>query len=238
MNQSTINKLLQLNHELYERQAQSFSDTRKEIWEKSVLDFIKMIRPKSNILDLGCGNARLLPQIILSQIPQMRKGSSVNYLGVDTSKTLIKENRKEYPNAKFTVGNGLNLKFNDKFNYVISLAVLHHIPSHELQLKFLENVHRALRSKGKVLLSVWNRYQDQYQKYINNPKPFKDMAKNDTIVPWRKSGYFRYIHVFIPKDLKKLAQKAGFKNIQCFHANKYGKTDRNNGLNIYLQGVK
>lgn len=229
MKKETAKKLLKLNYDLYEQEAGDFSDTRQEIWEKPILDLVKTIKPKSQVLDLGCGNARLY---------QTLRDMKIDYLGIDTSKTLIKINQKKYPEARFEVGDSLSMKYKNRFNYIISLAVLHHIPSERLQLKFLKNIYQSLKTNGQILISVWNRHQNKYQKYINSPKPFKDMAKNDTIVPWRKSGYFRYIYAFTAIELKKLAQEAGFKKIKCYYADKYGKTDKNKGLNIYLQGIK
>lgn len=242
MKKSTINKLLQLNYELYEHQAQSFSDTRQEIWEKPILDLVKTIKPKSKVLDLGCGNTRLY---------QILADKEIDYLGIDPSKTLIKLNQTKYPEARFEIGDGLKIKYKNTFDYIISLAVLHHIPSEKLQLKFLKNIYHALRSKGKILLSVWNRHQDKYQKYFSqkyksaiiksNPRQSAlfsasvcELGRSDLIVPWKDSGYLRYIHAFTKEELIKLAKRAGFINIQCFYADKYGKSDKEKGLNIYL----
>lgn len=63
-----------------------------------------------------------------------------------------------------------------------------------------------------------------------------DLDTNDHIVPWRQSGSFRFIHTFKPKELKLLAQKAGFKNIEIL-VSKHGiKTNIKTALNIYLIG--
>lgn len=289
MKKSTTKKLMQMVNELYENEAESFSKTRNNLWEREVLDFIGKIKPGSSVLDLGCGNARLLSQIIHRKSTQIENETSqkhsnilqnvrISYLGIDPSRKLIMLNRKKYggsdaavgANLRFEVGDGLEnplfagQRLADKFDYIISIAVLHHVPSEELQIKFLKNIYNGLKKGGQTLISVWNRWQTKYEKFFifGNSKPktliskqfnniamkrwnnfldridFHDLNQNDMIVPWRQSGYFRFIHAFKPKELKNLAQKAGFKNIKVF-ASKHGKkTNLKDALSIYLLGQK
>jgi tRNA (uracil-5-)-methyltransferase TRM9 len=229
MKQSTINKLLKLNRELYEKETSAWSKTRKEIWEKNVIDFVKKIPAGSCVLDLGCGNARLYQKFTKKKI---------NYLGIDLSKKLIAYDKKDYPDVKFEIGNGLNLKYINKFDYIISIAVLHHIPGRKLQIKFLRNCYDALKPNGKLCLTVWSRWQDKYKKYFLITKPYPDMAKNDLIVPWENTKYKRFIHAFTKKELENLAKNSSFLNTDCYYSDKNGKTNKNNGLNIILTARK
>jgi SAM-dependent methyltransferase len=266
MKPETAKKLLKLNYDLYEDQALAWDKTRSEIWEKTVTDFISKIKPNSSILDLGCGNGRLYKQLSVVSFQLSDQKSEIKYTGIDPSKKLIEINKEKYPDAKFEVGDGLTLKDKNKYDYVFCLAVLHHIPSEKLQIKFLKNIHQALRPKGEALISVWNRWQPRYKKYFNekykkeiqykfSPVPhwFSDLKSNETIVPWKQSGKFRFVHAFTDKELKDLAQKAGFTNIEVFYgdasqnqsealvkgnANKINKSDKNNGLNVYLIASK
>ncbi len=228
MKNDTVKKLIKLNQDLYNKVAEDFSNTRKEIWEKEILDFTNNIEPDSSVLDLGCGNARLY-QIISKK--------SINYFGIDPSKKLIELNKKNYAKAQFKVGDGLKIKFKNKFDYIISIAVLHHIPSQKLQIEFLVNCKNALKPNGILFLSVWNRWQNKYRKYFNEPKPFSDMKQDDIIVPW-KNKYARYIHAFKTNELKLIAKKAGFKKVVCFASAKGQQTDLKNALNIYLMAQK
>ncbi len=286
MKPETAKKLLKLNHELYEKEAISWDKTRQKLWEWPVIEELKKIKQGSNILDLGCGNARLYEAI--SRMNNQK--SNINYLGIDPSKKLIGINKKRYcyseqceqseesqsdpltslrMTPKFEVGDGLTLKDKNKYDFVFCLAVLHHIPSEKLQLKFLKNIRNSLKKEGKLILSVWNRWQPRYRKYfvfsnhksqISNYKQITnfnhqnlkhkfELDPNDTIVPWKQSGNFRFIHAFTDSELKKLAQKAEFKNIKTFYGhisrnhpvalvqddtNKKEKSTKEKGLNIYL----
>ncbi len=234
MKPQTAQKLLKLNYDLYEDQALAWDETRSEIWEKTITDFIAKIKTDSSILDLGCGNARLYREI--SNIKS--KKDQIKYLGIDPSKNLIQIDTQKYPQADFKVGDGLTLKIKDQFDYVFCLAVLHHIPSKSLQLKFLKNIYNSLKKDGKLILSVWNRWQPKYIQYMQDQKLYADMEKTDTIVPWRQTDKSRYVHCFTKEELEDLARKSHFRNIQIFYANKKNITDQNGGLNIYLVAQK
>jgi len=255
MDSKTAKKLQDITNQLYEKEAESFSDTRKEIWEKEIAKFVEQIKPGNLILDLGCGNGRLVESLRFKVI-------GFKYLGIDSSKKLIKMNQDKYQittsrssgtrndincsvsqresqrvSVYFEVGDGLNLKYKDKFDYIICNAVLHHIPSEELQIKFLKNIYSALKPGGKILISVWNRLQKKYWKYLISNK-IKGMGIFDTLVPWKKSGEFRYIHIFRAEELKRLTQKAGLKNIKCYISRVNGKGTIFSGLQIYLEAEK
>ena len=269
MKKSTAQQLLKITNELYKNEAQSFSNTRHDIWEKEIIDFVNKIEPGSSILDLGCGNGRLLAHLRnVSGIMNNELGiTKTNYLGMDQSKEFINMNCKKFGinsaivpqiSAIFKVGDGLKMNFDNEFDYIISIAVLHHIPSEELQLKFLKNIYNSLKPNlhpagggGKILISTWNRLNDKYRNYFTKeykqkilhqfsliPELFSDLQNNDLIVPWRQSGQYRFMHTFEPEELKLLAQKVGFKNIQVI-VSKHGiKTDTKTALNIYLTAEK
>jgi 2-polyprenyl-3-methyl-5-hydroxy-6-metoxy-1,4-benzoquinol methylase len=239
MKLETAKKLLKLNYELYEKEAISWDKTRQELWEWPVIEELKKIKQGSSILDLGCGNGRIIKNLKL-------KIKNLKYVGIDPSKKLIEINKKRYSDAKvetnirFEVGNGLALKDKNKYDFVFCLAVLHHIPSEKLQLKFLKNIYQTLRPKGKVLISLWNRQNDKYTHIRNNIKNDKihhiicDLKKYDTIVPWKNSNSYRYIHCFRIDEIHTLVKKAGFSQINIFYADKKNITDQKTGLNIYI----
>lgn len=158
----------------------------------------------SNVLDLGCGNGRLYPYL--------RDNFQVTYKGIDNSQELIKIAKKRYPDADFTVGDGLNLPFEDEsFDYVTSYAVLHHIPGSANHKKFMEEISRVLKPGGGALITVWNMFQPRYRKHLNrsvlrkvtdllSPKPC------DAFVPFGKDKVQRYVHAFTPEELSGLIQ--------------------------------
>jgi tRNA (uracil-5-)-methyltransferase TRM9 len=80
---------------------------------------------------------------------------SLDYTGVDISFELVKNAKESYPGVNFIVGSVLNLPFEDEcFDKVISIAVLHHIPSLALRIKFMEEGYRVLKKDGQMIITV------------------------------------------------------------------------------------
>lgn len=235
MDNKTIKKIIELNNSLYEKQFLSWHKTRISLWEKPVINFLKKIKDNSSLLDLGCGNARLYQY--LTKKPNFKK-INLTYLGVDKSKRIIKLNKTNYPLGNFEIIDALKMNYKNKFNYIISLALLHHIPSEKLQIIFLKKCYTALKKEGILFISVWNRWNLKYQKFSNQKKQFLDMNKNDYIVPWKNTQESRFIHAFTKTELIRITQKTNFKNIKVFYADRNDITNKKNGLNIYLVCTK
>ncbi len=144
------------------------------------------------ILDIGCGNARNLK-------PFLEKGFECT--GIDSSKELIKL-AKNTKKAKFLYANAVKLPFPDaSFDYVICLAVLHHLKpkNHE---KALSEIKRVLKPGGKAAIAVWNKLQPRFI-----------LGKKEQLVPWKLPNkvIMRYYYFFTYWELKKLLKKQGFK---------------------------
>ena len=204
--------LLEKTRQDYNLIAEDFSRTRYFIW-KDLEPLSQYTLPGDRVLDLGCGNGRLL---------QAFEGIDIDYTGVDNSEKLIEIAKKRYPKNKFQVTDALKLPFpNNYFNKVYSIAVLHHIPSQEFRLQFLNETKRVLKKEGLLVLTVWNLWQRKtawrlffqysFLKLINKSK----MDFKDIFYPWEsqkgKVLIQRYFHLFNKKELERLTKKASFK---------------------------
>ena len=179
-----------------------FSSTRGFIWED--MKFLKKFISKGDrVLDLGCGNARLIKFFRSLKI-------DYNYTGVDCSAKLIKIAKKKYPGEKFFKANALSLPFkNDCFDKIFSIAVFHHIPSKELRAEFLEEAKRVLMPGGIFILMVWNLRQRRFLSYHLKYFFLRLIRKSkldfkDIFYPWkgqdRKILTERYLHCFTKKE--------------------------------------
>lgn len=147
MKLSYAKKLLQKTEDDYNRIAAKFSNTRRKITD-DLRGLKKYLKPDDTVLDLGCGDGRLLEVI---------GDEKVNYVGADVSENLLKIARARYPKTKFIKISGVKLPFgNESFDTVFALAVFHHIPSFTLRAKFISEIKRVLKKDGKVVLTVWN----------------------------------------------------------------------------------
>ena len=213
----------------YNSIADDFSRTRKFQWPE--LNFLgDSINEGEKILDLGCGNGRLL---------EILKFKKIDYLGIDFSGKLIEIAQKNYPEHKFQIADALNLPFPENyFDKIYSIAVFHHIPSEEFQLKFLKEAKRVLKPEGILILTVWNLWSWQNLKLLLKFNLLKILGKskldfNDVFVPWGKYCQ-RYVHNFTQRELKDLTKKTGFKINEAGFINR-GKHKK---ANIYLISEK
>jgi len=202
-------KILEKTRENYNLISHDFSRTRNKFWEE--MRFIsKYADDNERVLDLGCGNGRLY---------ELFQDKTLDYYGVDFSEKLIEIAKEKYPQLKFKVADALNLPFPANFfDKVFSIAVLHHIPSKELRLKFLKEIRRVLKPEGVLILSVWNfsmfKNIKLFLKYLFL-KIFsgKKIDKGDAFIPWGKK-LLRYVHSFSNKELADIFKEAGFRTVE------------------------
>ncbi len=219
MKQTIALKILLKNKELYDAIASDFSQSRARLWPE--FEYFKgYLQKGQDVLDIGCGNGRLLA---------MLKEFEPNYLGIDNSANLVLEAQKKWPKYDFETMDILDLsKLKNKYDIVLLVATLHHIPSSKLRLQALQNAYSVLKPGGKLLMTNWNLLQKRYIKYIIKysllkiAEPNKEIiegvkAKNldlqDVFIPWQNK-YLRYIYAFNEITTTRLVKKAGFEIIK------------------------
>ncbi len=214
-------KILKKNKDDYNLIADHFSNTRKYPWRGFKFIF-EEISEGERVLDLGCGNGRFY---------QFLKEKDVDYVGVDKAEKLIEKARKEYPKAKFKTADALKLPFKDNsFDFVISIAVLHHMPSEKTRLQFLREAKRVLKKGGKLRISVWDLLKTDKRIYFSDvgKKIAGRIGLRDAFLPWKndkgKIITERYYHAFKKEELEKLAKEAKLKNVEIFGKGKKHKS--------------
>ena len=189
----------------------SETKTQKEIWDEiaagwtnwrqrpePVVEKLSKEWKPGKVLDIGCGNCRNL-------FPFAFAGFECS--GMDFSSKMVeiaKENcKRNNVKVNLEIADADKLPYkNSSFDFVISLAVLHHLDTHEKRLKAIEEIKRVLKPGGKALITVWNKLQ---WKFVFKPK--------DIYVPWNRKGmeYLRYYHFFTHWEFIRLAKEAGLK---------------------------
>ncbi len=230
MNSEYAHYLLVKTREDYNLISEEFSRTRENIWEEMRFLFDNYLVSGDKVLDSGCGNGRYYP---------LFKEKGVEYIGIDSSKNLIEITNKRYPEADFRVEDALNLSFPENdFNQVYSIAVLHHVPSKELRLKFLAEAKRVLKPGGLLILTVWKFHRTKELFLLLKYTLLKIIGKSkldwkDIFEPWGKK-IIRYYHWFSVKELRKLVKEAGFE----IEKSGIFKNKRKNRQNIYIVAKK
>ncbi len=189
----------------YNRIATEFSTTRVHSWPEIEI-FNTYIKDSWSVLDLGCGNGRLIEAI----------NKKIDYTGIDSSGELIKIAHSKHPKEKFEIMKMEDLKLKDEsFDAVFTIASLHHLPTKELRVKALTEANRVLKNDGYFFITVWNLWQPKYRKYIwknLSNMMFKSSGTHfgDTFIPWKDSQrnvlaeryYFAYPLNGLRNDLK------------------------------------
>ena len=211
--------LLNLNKRAYDNIAPAFSASRSYVWP-DLWPFMEYIKDGDRVLDLGCGNGRLL--MLLAE-------KSVEYLGVDFSEKLIEQARVNRPDKEFAVMDALDLKLpDDAFDVVICVSVLNHIPLDKQNL-FVANVKRVLKPGGVLLMANWNLWN-----IFNKKSVWFNGLKKDVMTTWKGGGENEplYYYAFTRRALKKLLERGCLVVEQSFYSRKGKRTHGLFGHNI------
>jgi ubiquinone/menaquinone biosynthesis C-methylase UbiE len=206
----TAEALLTLSKEGYNEYAKEFSDSRQYFWRE--LEFLKnYVQPNTEVLDIGCGNGRLV---------DMFENINIHYTGIDFSTELIAIAQKTRgAKGTFQHANALSLPFADNtFDTVFSIAVLHHIPGKENRQRFVSEALRVLKPNGTCVLTTWNTLQWKFVKAhlthgLKKLGGASALDFGDIIIPFGKHKRQRYIHSLSKRNLRNLFEKSGFSDI-------------------------
>ncbi|KAI9151039.1 tRNA methyltransferase, has a role in tRNA modification [Blastocladiella emersonii ATCC 22665] len=197
-------------HRVYNDIAIHFSATRYKPWPV-VEAFLREQRPGSVGCDVGCGNGKYLGV-----------NKAVWTLGVDRSDQLVGICRERGFDA--VVGDALDVPCpSARFDFCISIAVIHHLSSPSRRIAAIREVLRLLRPGGEALVYVWAMEQQGGKRtfpaqdvYVpwHMPTVRKPEAKGDAPAVARADGrvdvvYKRYYHLFVQGELEANVAEAG-----------------------------
>lgn len=203
----------------YNQIAEDFSSTRQQAWKDFDL-FKPYLKENMEVLDLGCGNGRLL--LFLKKF--------ATYLGIDQSENLIKFAKKQFPKQSFTVADMAHLPDLRKVDAIFAIASFHHIPPKE-HLSTLKSWRRLLNKGGYLFITNWNLHQSKYLPFLIASMLVPTFGFRGTLIPW-KNQLRRYYFAFNKRRLEKLLVKAGFKVVYNEYVKNGEKANIISGKNI------
>lgn len=203
----------------YNKFAETFSKSRKNLKWLEIDYFIDYINTnfhkQISILDVGCGNWRLLKSLKNSKM-------DFKYLWTDSSEWMINEAKILFPENQFQTLDMLNIdKIWQKFDIIFFIASFHHLYTVENRLNVLNKARNLLNTWWIIMMTNWNLlWRNNFEKYEESY-----LWKGDFNI---KIGKFtRYYHSFQLNELDNLFVSSGFKII-----NNEFFGDGNNSLSI------
>lgn len=206
MKDSNAQYLIDKTRSDYNRIAPQFTNKRGAPWpflERLLQDV------KGKVLDVGCGTGRVLDML-----------NEVEYVGIDSSPEMIEKAGE----GQFLVGDGLDIPFLDgEFDVVLSIAVLHHVPSRKLRRRFVREMKRVLQPQGKLIVTVWNLnrkefLKDRIESILKKITGRSKIGWFDMLYPWRDDKgdlvAQRYHHCFRRREFRRLFKREGFRVLE------------------------
>jgi len=234
VDRQVVNKLLELNREFYSKFSAEFSDSRSE--DRLNLDpWREYLRDEMSLLDVGCGNGRLVSALEREKHP-------LAYLGIDSSAELValaakRAAKLKHLDATFRVADladpnwckGLG-KFGS-FDLMLALAVLHHLPSFQLRARVLNDIKTLLAPNGAFVMSNWQFLNSQRLRNKLVPwdrvdlKP-EELEQGDYLLDWKRGGTgYRYVHFVTEAEVQELARTTRYTVVRQEYAD--------NDLNLF-----
>jgi ubiquinone/menaquinone biosynthesis C-methylase UbiE len=164
---------------VYDEIASDFDKTRYNVWS-SVKKFINSLPKNSEGLEIGCGNGK-------NMIYAESQGLKIR--GIDLSNEMIKICKSK--NLLVNQANMLSIPLlNRSFDFVLSVASLHHLDSVLKRKEALKEMFRLTKVDGLIFISVWANTNNQKDKMIS----FYSKKKNQT--------FHRYYHLYDESELE------------------------------------
>jgi SAM-dependent methyltransferase len=235
MDAATAGTLLQLNRAFYDRFALEFAGSRtlnQPGWQR----LLAWLPGGGQILDAGCGQGRLAH--LLDQ-----RGWRGTYVGVDNSPALLSIARggasalalpASFVEADITASGWTEQLPSHRFDAVLALAVLHHIPGWRQRAALLAQLGDLLAADGVLAASTWQFMNEARLRRKVVPWPVaglvpEQVEPGDYLLDWQRGGAgLRYCHLVDEAELIALAQEAGLRVQALFH-----EDGRNKNLNLF-----
>ena len=236
MDQSTVERLLRVNRQFYDRFGEAFAATRGRR-QPGLQRLLPYLPTAGRLLDVGCGNGRLAR--LLDD-----DGRALDYLGVDSSPRLLEIARQgtaalssvgaSFQYIDITIPGWSSALPAASFHAVLLLGVLHHLPGFALRRDVLAALRPLLADGAVVAVSTWQflneaRLRGKIVPWGEAGLHLPEVDPGDYLLDWRRGGRgLRYCHLVDESELAALARATGF-----FLADLYFADGRTGKLNLF-----
>lgn len=231
MRAATVQALDAINERFYRRHSGDFSRTRQRPWKGwQRLTELMAKTPRAGravpaVLDVGCGNGRLL---LALEAPLL-------YVGCDRSLSMLLQATATLAPRTHSqggvaavhlaeLGRPMQLPFRDhSFDLVVLMGVLHHVPGYEQRARLLEACARCVADNGCLAFSTWQfeaahgigqrRLTYGGMSALLPRSVLEDLEPGDALLRWGPdptdaSSVLRYCHHTDDEELERLRKAA------------------------------
>jgi cyclopropane fatty-acyl-phospholipid synthase-like methyltransferase len=144
-------------------------------------ELLEKIPPKSKILDAGCGFGKPVAKFLSQQ--------EYEVTGIDISKELIKQARKNAQKAEFKIMSMYELKFPVRtFDAIVSFFAILHLEKSKIS-KVFKDFYKILKDDGYLLFSVNKGKEEGYFEFFGKKVFFSAYMKKEIKEILRKTGF-------------------------------------------------
>ena len=226
MDSGLVARLLELNRTFYRHFAKEFAATRSGPWP-GFTRLLPHLHRTASILDIGCGNGRL------ARFLEDRR-QCVSYCGIDSCRELVGVAREILADSAHAAVElcVLDVTRDDwtrplvtrRFDAVLALAVLQHLPSFALRSSVLQSAAGLLTSDGALVMCNWQLSDSEWlaRRQVAWKSIGVDQAQlecGDYLLDWRRGGLgYRYCHRVDEDEAHALASGAGLWVADAYYA--------------------
>jgi tRNA (uracil-5-)-methyltransferase TRM9 len=216
MDETTVQRLNEINKSFYRVTATDFDLLRRGAWPgwKRLLPYLNA--PLS-VLDVGCGNGRFALFLANTVDPHL------HYHGTDNNAPLLER-------ARLTLqGINAHLELRDlidnppdvgQFDLVALFGVLHHVPGANRRLDLMRTLAHRVAPDGLLAFACWrfNEYERYTSRYVPLPADIT-LEPHDYLLDWRRgTNALRYCHYIDDHEHNALVAATGFTELERFRA--------------------
>lgn len=227
MDETIIRQLTALNEAFYNRFAAPFSASRTgpQPGYSRLLAYVPAGRPR--VLDVGCGDGRFGRYLRAA-------GRDVDYVGVDFSAALLAAGNAPGRFLRRDLSQAGCLDDLGRFDLIVCLSTLQHIPAHRNRARLLEEMAAQLDAGGYVALANWQFLASERQRRKIRPwaevgLDVDDVEVGDYLLSWQRGGDGRrYVALLDEAATRTLAAEARLRVVEQFRSD-----GREGDLNLY-----